>query len=67
MPDAALELTDQQWTELLDVNLTGTWRTCRAIPHRLTGVGGGSMVITSSVAGLKPYQNASHYVAAKHG
>jgi (+)-trans-carveol dehydrogenase len=61
------ELTEQEWSVMVDVNLGGTWRTCRvAIPH-LRARGGGAMVLTSSVAGLKGVANLAHYSAAKHG
>ncbi len=56
------------WREMIDVNLSGVWRTCRAaIPHLIAGGRGGSIILTSSVAGLKSYPNMAHYVAAKHG
>lgn len=62
------ELTEAAWREMIDINLTGVWRTCKvAIPHLLAGGRGGSIVLTSSVAGLKSYPNVAHYVAAKHG
>ncbi|MGY1772425.1 mycofactocin-coupled SDR family oxidoreductase [Blastococcus sp. SYSU D00813] len=62
----ALELTDDAWREMIDVNLTGVWNTCRAaLPHLLER--GGSIVITSSTAGLKGTPNTIHYTAAKHG
>jgi NAD(P)-dependent dehydrogenase (short-subunit alcohol dehydrogenase family) len=52
---------------VIDVNLTGVWHTAKAaIPH-LRAAGGGSIVITSSGAGLKGTSNLAHYVAAKHG
>jgi SDR family mycofactocin-dependent oxidoreductase len=63
----ALELTDGAWQEMIDINLTGVWNTCRvALPH-LIDSGGGSIVITSSTAGLKGTPNTIHYTAAKHG
>jgi NAD(P)-dependent dehydrogenase (short-subunit alcohol dehydrogenase family) len=53
---------------VIDTNLTGMWHTCKAaIPHLIAGGRGGSIVITSSAAGLKGYQNLAHYVSAKHG
>jgi (+)-trans-carveol dehydrogenase len=62
------ELSEQAWREMIDVNLSGVWRTCRvAIPHLIAGGRGGSIILTSSVAGLKSYPNMAHYVAAKHG
>jgi SDR family mycofactocin-dependent oxidoreductase len=63
----ALELTDDAWQEMIDINLTGVWNTCRvSLPH-LVDSGGGSIVITSSTAGLKGTPNTVHYTAAKHG
>ncbi|MCE3554022.1 mycofactocin-coupled SDR family oxidoreductase [Pseudonocardia sp. RS11V-5] len=64
----ALELTDSAWREMIDINLTGVWNTCRAaLPHLVAGGRGGSIVITSSTAGLKGTPNTVHYTAAKHG
>ena len=63
----AAELSAEAWREMIDVNLTGVWNTCQvAIPHLLAR-GGGSIVITSSTAGLKGMANLAHYVSAKHG
>ena len=61
------ELTETEWDELQDVNLKGVWHTAKAaIPH-LRANGGGSMILTSSSAGVKAVPNIGHYVAAKHG
>lgn len=61
------EVTPQVWQDTLDINLTGVWNTCVAtIPH-LVAAGGGSIVITSSTAGLKGLPFLGPYVAAKHG
>jgi SDR family mycofactocin-dependent oxidoreductase len=63
----AEELSEQAWQDMIDVDLTGVWHTVKAaIPH-LRAAGGGSIVITSSDAGLKGQANTGHYVAAKHG
>ena len=62
------ELAEQTWRDMIDINLTGDWHAAKAaIPHLIAGGRGGSIIITSSDAGLKAYQNAAHYVAAKHG
>ena len=50
-----------------DVNLTGVWHTAKAAVPHLISRGGGSMVFTSSIGGLKGIQQVAHYVAAKHG
>lgn len=62
------DLTDQQWQEMIDVNLTGVWQTCKAfIPPMISAGLGGSVVLTSSIAGLKGVAGCTHYTAAKHG
>ncbi|TCK22425.1 mycofactocin-coupled SDR family oxidoreductase [Pseudonocardia endophytica] len=63
----ALEITDAMWQTMLDVNLTGVWNTCRAALPHLVANGGGSIVITSSTAGIKGTPNTVHYTATKHG
>lgn len=64
----AWELTDAQWDDMIAVNLTGVFNTVRAcVPHLITAGRGGSVVLTSSIAGLWATPNVSHYVAAKHG
>ncbi len=61
------ELTTAVWDTVIGINLTGTWNTCvAAIPH-LIGSGGGSVVLISSVAGLKGQPFLAPYVASKHG
>lgn len=62
------ELTDEQWDAVIGVNLSGTWRTLRAvIPAMIEAGNGGSIVVVSSVAGLKATPGNGHYSAAKHG
>jgi NAD(P)-dependent dehydrogenase (short-subunit alcohol dehydrogenase family) len=64
----AHELAEEGWQDLIDVNLTGAWLTCKvAVPHVIAGGRGGSVVLASSAAGVKPYPAMAHYVAAKHG
>ena len=61
------ELTEEQWDDMIGTNLTGVWHTVKAtIPH-LKAAGGGSIILTSSTAGLKGFENFAHYVSAKHG
>lgn len=61
------ELTEEQWQDMIDVNLTGVWHTAKAaVPILLEQGTGGSMVFTSSIGGLKGVQHVAHYVAAKH-
>ncbi len=64
----AADMTESMWRTMLDVNLTGgVWNTCTAaIPHLIHG-GGGSVVLVSSIAGLRGLVGVAHYTAAKHG
>jgi SDR family mycofactocin-dependent oxidoreductase len=60
-------LKEDIWQEMIDVNLGGVWKSVKAgVPHLLAGGRGGSVILTSSVAGLKTYPYTGHYVAAKH-
>jgi SDR family mycofactocin-dependent oxidoreductase len=47
------DLSENAWQTMLDVNLTGVWATCRATAPHLIDRGGGSMILTSSIAGLR--------------
>jgi (+)-trans-carveol dehydrogenase len=60
--------SEADWTAMIDINLSGVWKTVKAgVPHILKGGRGGSIILTSSVGGLKAYPHCGHYVAAKHG
>lgn len=62
------ETTDEDWDEMIDINLSGVWKTVKAgVPHIKAGGQGGSIILTSSVGGLKAYPQCGNYVAAKHG
>ena len=68
VPAPTLEMTEEIWSTMIDVNLTGVWKTCvAAVPHIIAGGRGGSVVITSSLAALKANANTAHYSAAKAG
>jgi SDR family mycofactocin-dependent oxidoreductase len=61
-------LSDDQWQTLIDINLTGVWRTMKAaVPHMIDAGNGGSIIAISSVAGIKSLPGQAHYSAAKHG
>lgn len=65
---AAHELSRKDWQDVIDINLTGVWKTCKAvIPHMIERGEGGSIVITSSTAGIKGFGNTAHYTSSKHG
>jgi SDR family mycofactocin-dependent oxidoreductase len=61
------EVTPEVWQATLDTNLTGVWNTMVAsVPHLIAN-GGGSIIATSSTAGIKGLPYLAPYVAAKHG
>ncbi|WP_280400247.1 mycofactocin-coupled SDR family oxidoreductase [Nocardia carnea] len=62
-----LQLSEEQWRTMLDVNLTGVWQTCKAAAPHLIAQGSGAMILTSSIAGLRGLVGVAHYTAAKHG
>src|ERR1700760_1569716 len=68
---ATLDKTSEgDWTDMIDVNLGGVWKTVKAgVPHILAGGRGGSIIFTSSGKGVKASSNLllGHYVASKHG
>lgn len=60
--------SEEDWDDMIGVNLSGVWKTVKAaVPHILSGGTGGSVILTSSVGGLKAYPHTGHYIAAKHG
>jgi len=64
-----LDLTSEaDWNDMIDVNLSGVWKSVKAaVPHLIAAGRGGSIILTSSVGGLKAYPHTGHYIAAKHG
>jgi NAD(P)-dependent dehydrogenase (short-subunit alcohol dehydrogenase family) len=62
------EMSEEQWQTLIDINLTGVWKTLKAAaPVMIDGARGGSIIIVSSVAGIKALPAQAHYTASKHG
>lgn len=62
------QTSEEDWDDMIGTNLTGVWKTVKAgVPHMIAGGNGGSIILTSSVGGLKAYPHTGHYVAAKHG
>jgi (+)-trans-carveol dehydrogenase len=66
-PVPTLEMNDAAWQETIGINLTGVWNTVQAALPLLIAGGGGSVILTSSVLGLRGAANSVHYNTAKHG
>ncbi|MCB5167794.1 SDR family oxidoreductase [Streptomyces bambusae] len=62
------DMTDEQWTKVLDVTLNGTFRCTRAALRRLRTTGTGGVVVNNaSVVGWRAQTGQAHYAAAKAG
>ncbi|MFG1922388.1 mycofactocin-coupled SDR family oxidoreductase [Cryptosporangium sp. NPDC048952] len=67
-PASTLDMDEDVWDEMIEINLTGQWKTIKAaVPHIQAGGRGGSVVITSSLAAIYANNNTAHYSAAKAG
>jgi 3-oxoacyl-[acyl-carrier protein] reductase len=65
---SVLEMTDEQWTRVLDVTLNGTFRCTRAALRQMVAQGhGGAIVNNASVIGWRAQEGQAHYAAAKAG
>lgn len=61
------ELTDEAWEDMIAVNLTGVWKSTKAVIPHMIEQGSGSIIMTSSINGLEPGVNYAHYCSAKFG
>ena len=65
---SVLEMTDEQWSRVLDITLTGTFRCVRAAARRMVEAGRrGVIVNNASVIGWRAQEGQAHYAAAKAG
>ncbi|CAN5792910.1 SDR family oxidoreductase [soil metagenome] len=62
-----VEMTDEQWSRVLDVTLTGTFRCTRAVLRHMIDQGRGVIVNNASVLGWRAQADQAHYAAAKAG
>jgi 3-oxoacyl-[acyl-carrier protein] reductase len=63
-----VEMTDEQWSRVLDTTLTGTFRCTRAALRRMRAAGRGGVVVNNaSVVGWRAQAGQAHYAAAKAG
>jgi 3-oxoacyl-[acyl-carrier protein] reductase len=63
-----LDMTDDEWSRVLDVTLTGTFRCTRAALRQLVAQGGGGAVVNNaSIVGWRAQEGQAHYAAAKAG
>jgi 3-oxoacyl-[acyl-carrier protein] reductase len=63
-----LDMTDDEWSKVLDVTLNGTFRCTRAALRRMVEQGDGGVIVNNaSVVGWRAQRGQAHYAAAKAG
>jgi 3-oxoacyl-[acyl-carrier protein] reductase len=62
-----VDMTDDQWSRVLDVTLHGTFRCTRAALQHMLPRGAGAVVNNASVLGWRAQEGQAHYAAAKAG
>ena len=62
-----VDMTDEQWSMVIDVSLTGTFRMTRAALKHMLPRGQGAIINNASVIGWRAQAGQSHYAAAKAG
>jgi 3-oxoacyl-[acyl-carrier protein] reductase len=63
-----VDMTDEQWSVVLDVTLTGTFRATRAALQHMRDRGDGGVIVNNaSVLGWRAQEGQAHYAAAKAG
>lgn len=62
------KISEEQWNDVIDVNLTGVWRTVKsAIPSMLSAGKGGSVILIASAAAQRGPMGIADYISAKSG
>lgn len=61
------KMTEDEWNNLLSINLTGIWKTAKSTAPSMMDRESGCFIITSSVSGREPLPDYAHYTSAKHG
>jgi NAD(P)-dependent dehydrogenase (short-subunit alcohol dehydrogenase family) len=66
-PGSAADVDDATWAAVIDVNLTGVWRTARAVLPAMLERGRGSIINQASAGGIVGVPGVAAYAAAKGG
>jgi 3-oxoacyl-[acyl-carrier protein] reductase len=62
-----VEMTDEQWTSVIDITLNSVFRMTRAVLPHMTGRRSGAIINNASVLGWRAQKGQAHYAAAKAG
>ncbi|MBI3666488.1 MAG: SDR family oxidoreductase [Acidobacteria bacterium] len=63
----ALEITEEAWDQIHNVNLKAVFFCCQAGARLMLKNGGGKIVNLSSLGGIRPWSEHAHYCASKAG
>ena len=64
---SATTVTEEEWDEVLNVNLKSAFLMCKYVIPEMIKRGGGAIVMTGSVQSVAAQSNSVHYVVSKHG
>ncbi|CAG0984388.1 2-dehydro-3-deoxy-D-gluconate 5-dehydrogenase [Gammaproteobacteria bacterium] len=67
MKKDTLEVTDEEWARVIDTNLTGTFRVCRAAATQMKVQGSGKIINIASLGSFVALKDAAAYTSSKAG
>ena len=62
-----LQMTEEEWDEVINVDLKGTFNCCRAVIDSMIAQKWGRIICVTAISGLTGYPNMTHIAAAKTG
>jgi 3-oxoacyl-[acyl-carrier protein] reductase len=65
--ESFLKMTEEEWDEVLTVDLKGNFNCCRAVIGPMTAQKWGRIICITAISGLTGYPNMTHIAAAKTG
>ena len=60
------DMSEEAWQETIDINITGVWKSVKAVAAHMTERGEGAIVLISSISGLEGQALSANYSSAKH-
>jgi SDR family mycofactocin-dependent oxidoreductase len=67
VPVALVDISDEAWSDMVETDLTGVFKSIRAVAPHMIERRSGRIIATSSMVGKTGVPGLSHYVAAKWG
>jgi len=62
-----MQMTEEEWDEVINVDLKGTFNCCRAVIDSMIAQKWGRIICVTAISGLTGYPNMTHIAAAKTG